>query len=43
MPSHSPGALPSARMCSLVAVSVSLNKLVRLKPAHWAFQLFFKS
>jgi len=43
MQSHSLGALPNAGMCSLVAMSASLNKLVYLKTVHQAFLLFFKS
>lgn len=42
MQSHSSGALPNARMCSLVAVSASLNKLMCLKTVLWALVLFFK-
>lgn len=43
MQNHSPGALPNARMCSLVAMSASLNKLVCLKTVHQALLLFFRS
>lgn len=43
MQRHSPKALPNARMCSLIAVSASLNKLAGLKTVRQDLLLFFKS